>query len=145
LTEIEAVLLEGDGVAAAACAVREAVPGVQLLVGYVVPAEGHEPDEERLRALARSRLPAWMVPAVIETIEELPALPSGKLDRGALPAPCPRPAGTGAADAGGRPAETSAERAIAAVWQELFRPLPVSAHDDFFLDLGGHSLLAARM
>ncbi len=40
---------------------------------------------------------------------------------------------------------TALERQIAAVWEKLFAPMPVSVRDDFFLDLGGHSLLAARM
>src|ERR1043166_3698743 len=142
LAEIEAVLLQAEGVAAAACAVREELPGVQQLVGYVVPAAGRPVDDERLRVLARGRLPAWMVPSVIESIAELPTLPSGKLDRDALPAPRPRAVESGS---DGRPPESDAECAIAAVWRDLFRPLRVSADDDFFLDLGGHSLLAARM
>src|SRR5205823_4464645 len=40
LSEIESVLLQQDGVLAAACAVREDVPGVQQLVGYVIPRDG---------------------------------------------------------------------------------------------------------
>src|SRR5438034_1552058 len=38
LAEIESVMMQADGVRAAACAVREDVPGVQQLVGYVVPS-----------------------------------------------------------------------------------------------------------
>jgi non-ribosomal peptide synthetase-like protein len=140
LTEIESVLLQADGLRAAACAVREDVAGVQQLVGYVVP--GASPvDEERLRSHLRSRLPAYMVPALIETVTDLPLLPSGKLDRASLPAPRARRAAKAAA---GRPL-TVTERRIAKVWKDLFSPLPVSLDDHFFHDLGGHSLLAARM
>ena len=64
---------------------REDVPGVQQLVGYVVPSS--EVDQDRLRSLLRNRLPSYMVPALIETVADLPRLPSGKLDRAALPPP----------------------------------------------------------
>lgn len=93
LTEIESVLRQVEGVLVAACIVREDVPGVQQLVGYVVPSNGHL-DEEHLRLQLRRRLPAYMVPALIETVTELPRLPSGKLNRATLPAPRGREAVT---------------------------------------------------
>jgi len=86
LTEIESALMQVEGVLAAACAVREEVPGAQQLVGYVVPSNGAV-DEDRLRSFLRERLPSFMVPALIETVADLPRLPSGKLDRASLPAP----------------------------------------------------------
>ncbi|HEV8322059.1 MAG TPA: Pls/PosA family non-ribosomal peptide synthetase [Myxococcota bacterium] len=150
LAEIESALLEVGGVRAAACAVRADAPGEEQLVGYVVPRAGAAIDQERLRVALRRRLPAFMVPALFQKMQELPHLPSGKLDRAALPAPTPpkapkpRDAHTGS----GRPAalgRTPTERRIAEVWEALFRPQPVALDDDFFLDLGGHSLLAARM
>src|SRR5947209_8167444 len=142
LTEIESALLEGDGVLAAACAVREDVAGIQQLVGYVVPRDGHQFDEERLRALLRSRLAAYMVPALIGKVANLPLLPGGKLDRAPLPAPRAREA---APQSTARGPMTDTEQQIAKVWEALFSPLQVSVIDDFFLDLGGHSLLAAKM
>lgn len=140
LTEIESALLQGDGLLAAACALREDTPGIRQLVAYVVPRNGDRVDETRLRSYLRSRLPAYMVPGLIETVSELPRLACGKLDRASLPAPQAR--ATRAALT--RP-RTDTERRIMEVWECLFRPQPVSLHDDFFLDLGGHSLLAARM
>src|SRR5439155_9335162 len=112
LAEIESVLVQGEGVRAAACAVREDVPGVQQLIGYVVPLNGHV-DEERLRFHVQKRLPPYMVPALIETVRGLPQLPSGKLDRAALPAP--RARNVSEAEAG-RP-WTGTERRIVKVWQ----------------------------
>jgi non-ribosomal peptide synthetase-like protein len=142
LAEIESALLGGEDVLAAACAVREDVPGVQQLVGYVVPRDGNGLDVESVRAHARTRLPEYMVPSLIETLPRLPRLPSGKLDRDALPAPNGRAAPQKEPAA---PAESETERSIAKVWAELVHPRPVGRDDDFFLDLGGHSLLAARM
>jgi non-ribosomal peptide synthetase-like protein len=140
LSEIESVLLQADGLRAAACAVREDVVGVQQLVGYVVPGDSPV-DEERLRSHLRRQLPGYMVPALIETVTDLPRLPSGKLDRASLPTP--RARGTAKTEAG-RPL-TGTEQQIAEVWKALVHPLPLSLDDHFFHDLGGHSLLAARM
>ena len=142
LAEIESVLLECPGVKAAAVVLREDVPGVQQLVAYIVPQPATPFDENAIRATLRAKLPAYMVPALLETIPQLPTLPSGKVDRKRLPAPCARP------NEGRRdlvPPRTNLEKQIVAVWEKLFAPTPVSVRDDFFLDRGGHSLLAARM
>jgi len=99
-------------------------------------------DAETIRAKLRERLPVYMVPAIFETLSELPTLPSGKIDRNRLPPPRSTP------DEKERevlPRDSSLEGKIALVWEKLFAPLSVSVRDDFFLDLGGHSLLAARM
>src|ERR1051325_3740033 len=141
LAEIESVLMQADGVRAAACAVREDASGLQRLVAWVVPVNG-KIEEARLRPYLREKLPAYMVPRLIEPVPELPLLPSGKLDRDALPTP--RRLATARKDGTRRP-RTETERRIAAVWEALFESQPVSIDDDFFLDLGGHSLLAARM
>jgi len=142
LSEIESVLLQEGSVLAAACVVREDVPGVQQLVAFVVPRDGKKPDEQQLRAHLRSRLPAYMVPGLIEPISELPRLPSGKLDRKSLPPPRQRESSP---KIRGRGPRTDAERRILKVWRSLFHPQLISLDDHFFLDLGGHSLLAARM
>ncbi len=141
LTEIESVMMQADDVRAAACAVRENVPGVQQLVGYFVPANG-EVDEDALRSLLRNRLPSYMVPALFERVTELPRLPSGKLDRASLPAPRAREI---TSKKTARRPQTATERHLTELWKNLFGPHPNSVEDDFFLDLGGHSLLAARM
>src|SRR5262249_5539454 len=129
LAEIESALMQDEHVCAAACTVREDAPGVQQLVGYVVPSDGAV-DEEQLRGRLRSRLPGYMVPALIETVAELPRLASGKLDRKSLPPPRARARSSKApAD---RPV-TETEQRIASLWQELFPLVPVGVHDDFFM------------
>ncbi|MBI3878972.1 MAG: amino acid adenylation domain-containing protein [Verrucomicrobia bacterium] len=142
LSEIESVLLECAGVRAAAVALREDTPGLQQLVAYVVPRGGESPNFESIRAALRARLPGYMMPAVFETLAELPTLPSGKVDRKALP----RPKSSAASERADAVAPRNAsERRLHECWTRLFAPTPVSVTDDFFLDLGGHSLLAARM
>lgn len=142
LAEIESMLMRADGVLAAACVVREDVPGVQELVGYVVPRNGSRIDDARLRLSLRTGLPAHMIPAVVETVAELPRLPSGKLDRASLPPPRLRDRSSPTPP---RLPRTATERRIAEAWEALFGRRRVSVDDDFFLDLGGHSLLVARM
>jgi hypothetical protein len=141
LSEIEAALLKCPGVQAAACAVHELSPGLKHLVAYVVPHNGDSIATERIRKALRGELPAYMIPTIFEPIQELPTLPSGKVDRNRLPAPHLLPADA-EVDTTSR---TAGERKLLAIWKGLVAPMPVTLTDDFFLDLGGHSLLAARM
>ena len=142
LSEIEAALLACPGVRAAAVTVREDVPGVQQLGGYIVESDSGLPAESELKRILGARLPGYMVPAFIEVVESLPLLPSGKVDRKALPAPRLRPAEE---DTNYVAPRSPLEKKLAAVWEKCFAPQKVSVTADFFHDLGGHSLLAARV
>ena len=141
LGEIEAALMDCPEIRAVAVTLREDVAGVQQLVAYVVPRKNGAGEWEGLRARLREKLPAYMVPAVFETLAALPILASGKVDRKALPAP---KSGT-QQKRETVPPQNAAEQFLVSVWERLFAPMPVSVLDDFFLDLGGHSLLAAKM
>jgi non-ribosomal peptide synthetase-like protein len=142
LSEIESVLLESPEVSAAAVVLRNNSSGIAQLLAYVVPRSTTTLDPQVLRARLKARLPAYMVPALLECIPALPTLPSGKVDRNALPEPSTRPEEPSYGASG--PAN-GLEFQIVAAWTRLFAPATVSTNDDFFLDLGGHSLLAARM
>jgi acyl carrier protein len=82
-------------------------------------------------------LPDYMVPARIVVLDRLPHLPSGKLDRRALPAPdwedqrliLPR---------------TGTERRLAEIWAQLLRVEQVGITTSFY-ELGGHSLLLTQL
>jgi non-ribosomal peptide synthetase-like protein len=142
LGEIESVLLQCPGVQAAAVALREDMPGVRQLVAYIVAQPATSFDEKAVRARLHTHLPAFMVPALLETLPQLPTLASGKVDRNSLPAPRTRAAEERPDLV---PPRTDLEKQILAVWEKLLAPTPVSVHDDFFRDLGGDSLLAALM
>ena len=84
LGEIENVLAQHASVRDAAVIVREDVPGNQRLVGYVVTAHGTEPTAAELKAFLKTKLPAYMIPATIAFLSELPLTTSKKIDRMAL-------------------------------------------------------------
>jgi non-ribosomal peptide synthetase-like protein len=142
LSEIEAVLLEIPSIKSAAAVLREDIPGMPQLTAYIVARAGASPDLKFVRGMIRQRLPAYMIPAHLELLPALPVLPSGKVDRKALPPPGSLPSADQREIIQPR---TALERQIAAVWEQLFSPARISIRDDFFTELGGHSLLAAQM
>ncbi|MFK0296258.1 Pls/PosA family non-ribosomal peptide synthetase [Streptomyces sp. NPDC090442] len=158
LGEIDNVLLEEPAVAEAATALvtserRDGVGGDRELSAYVVLAPGHaggagtadgDALAARLHRRLRSRLPAYMVPPFLDVLPHLPALPSGKVDRRALPAPTGRRLGVVGQVVAPR---GDLEARVRDVWAEAFGmgPDALSTEADFFGDLGGHSLLAAQV
>jgi amino acid adenylation domain-containing protein len=137
LGEIESTLREHPAVRDALAVVRQE-GGEARLAGYVVPREGQAPEPAGLRAWLRERLPEYMVPAAWCVLDAFPLSSTGKVDRGALPAP------EGARPAASVPPRTEAERKVAAVWAEVLGMESIGAHDGFF-DLGGHSLLLVKV
>ncbi|HEV2736624.1 MAG TPA: non-ribosomal peptide synthetase, partial [Longimicrobiaceae bacterium] len=137
--EIEDLLLRHPGVREAVVAAREDEPGRTRLVGYLVP-HGQAPSAAELRAHLKGELPEYMVPAAFVVLDVLPRTGSGKVDRGALPAP----------EAPGAPADTyvapasEAERRLADIWAAVLKRERVGTRDNFF-ELGGHSLLATQV
>jgi amino acid adenylation domain-containing protein len=141
LGEIEHVLAEHPSVAQSVAVVREDRVGDQRLVAYVVPAGKADPaglDVGVLTDVLRERVPEYMVPSAIVPLAEFPTSPSGKLDRGALPAPDHAKAVTG------RGPRNHNEEVLCRLFAGLLGVDEVSIDDDFFA-CGGHSLLATRL
>ncbi|ORX97912.1 Non-ribosomal peptide synthetase module [Basidiobolus meristosporus CBS 931.73] len=136
--EIEARLIEHPRV-------REAVVitvgegSDKRIVAYVVA----EPDEHlahKLRVYLKSKLPEYMVPAHYVCLDALPMLPSGKLDRRALPAIADEAVAREVYEA----PQGGTEIALAGIWSMLLQIEHIGRRDNFFA-LGGHSLLAVRL
>ncbi|MGW4020936.1 amino acid adenylation domain-containing protein [Streptomyces sp. NPDC005009] len=125
--------------------------GQRTVVGGFVPGAGPGRTRANVPALAasidpllaelpeylRGRLPAYMVPAVVVPLSELPLNPAGKLDRRALPSE------HASTTQGGGP-RNSHEEKLCSFFSELLGVERVGIHDDFFA-LGGHSFLATRL
>ncbi|MFL5542253.1 MAG: amino acid adenylation domain-containing protein, partial [Longimicrobiaceae bacterium] len=133
--EVEAALRREPDVADCAVVAREDEPGEKRLVAYVVGVA----SADELRARLRHSLPEYMVPAAFVSLEALPLTPTGKLDRGGLPAP-----DFAGAEERYRAPQTAVEEVLAGIWCEVLGLDQVGIRDDFFV-LGGHSLLVTRV
>lgn len=135
--EIEWALRTHKDVAQAFVQVIEAPTGRTLVAYYTSPVGPI--GDERLRAHLKGRLVPAMVPRFLTYLDVMPLSPSGKVDRGRLPAP-----------------ETEAATAVRAlrpgieeeIWTEIYQPIlgidEMGPEDDFF-DVGGASLQAAQV
>lgn len=139
LGEVDAALGALPGVGAAAAAVRRTPAGTSVLVGYLAPLPGAEPDLDAARVHLRTVLPAALVP-LLAVVDEIPTRGSGKVDRDALPWPL---AGTGDQDA---PAEglDATQAWVATCWTAALGAAVRGPDDDFFA-AGGGSLVAAQL
>ena len=133
LGEVHAALAALDGVQQSVVIAREDRPGDKRLVGYVTGSA--DPIDARA-ALAR-RLPAYMVPAAVVVLPELPLTSNGKLDLRALPAP-EYTAGEYRAPAG------AVEEVLAGIYAEVLGLERVGVDDSFF-ELGGDSILSMQV
>jgi amino acid adenylation domain-containing protein len=131
--EVQAAVCRHPDVASAVVVAREQ-HGQPALVGYVVPRAGASVTTSALRSYLRERLPEVMVPEAFVTLDALPALPNGKVDKKSLPPP-----GTSRDDEDVADLRTDTERILAQIWAQTLNVDRVGRYDNFF-DLGGHSL-----
>ena len=137
--EIEAALSQYPALRDCAVIVREDSPGDKRIVAYIVAGD-RKPAVSELRSWLKERLPEFLIPSAIVSMDAFPLSRTGKVDRKALPAPeydAPE------ADVY-LPPETPVQAALAVIWEQLLRRTRIGLADNFFL-LGGHSLLATQM
>ena len=114
--------------------------GDERLIAYVVPNDS-APAPSALRRFVQDRLPDYMVPASFVSLDTLPLLPNGKVDRRALPAPDQaRPESEREYIAPRNPMEEK----LAGIMAEVLKVERIGVHDNFF-ELGGHSLLGMQV
>jgi amino acid adenylation domain-containing protein len=141
LGEIESALAALPAVRQAVVVAREVGPSDRRLVAYIAWQAGEDMTVSEVRRHLRGKLPDYMIPALVVTLEAVPLTPNGKIDRAALPDPF-REATLPAAQH--EPPVSEMERLLAAVWTEVLKIERVGVHDNFF-ELGGHSLLSLRV
>lgn len=141
LGEVEAAMSRHEAVRAVVVVAREVRSGEQRLVAYVVGKEQQLPTASEWRTFLVQLLPEYMIPPVFVSLEELPLLPNGKVNRRALPVP----------DAS-RPElrrefaapENLTQARLVELYMKVLAVDKVGIHDDFF-ELGGDSILATRL
>ncbi|MFJ7196684.1 MULTISPECIES: amino acid adenylation domain-containing protein [unclassified Streptomyces] len=138
IEDVEAGLAEHPGVRHSCVVAKKNTAGGTYLVGYVIPAAGHEElRADEVREWAARHMVEYMVPAHLVVMDGFPLTANGKLDRGALPEP---ETGTGSAVA---PA-TDNERVVCAAVAAVLRLENAGVDQDFFR-LGGDSILAISL
>ena len=139
--EVEAVLGRHASVSDCAVVMRQESDGQKYLVAYVVAkANGHTESTFELRTYLRERLPEFMIPAAIVTLESLPLTANSKVDRRELAA---REVHVGS-ERPYVPPRTTTEEMLCDIWQEVLHAERVGIDDNFF-DLGGDSILTIQV
>ncbi|MGZ4164120.1 MAG: condensation domain-containing protein, partial [Tumebacillaceae bacterium] len=141
LGEIENVLNQHQAVKEAVVITHEHRPGDKRLIGYVVPVVEAALELPELRAYLKSKLPEYMVPAVIVPLALLPLNANSKVDRRALPLPDWEQVETLTSYVAPR---NPVEELVAQVWSQVMQVEIVGINENFF-DVGGHSLLATQV
>ena len=142
LGEIEEVLRGLDGISNAVVAIRPR-KGQAHLIAYIVfdlDKNGDLPSLTDIKKELEAELPGYMVPSLIEILDNLPTMVSGKIDRKALPEPrWPEVAHDNV--------ETlnPLQLRIHEVWSEVLEEDRIPLDADFFTMLGGHSLRVAEV
>ncbi|HEY9242670.1 MAG TPA: AMP-binding protein, partial [Streptosporangiaceae bacterium] len=136
--EVETALAACSGVGQAVVTARDDHGAGNRLIGYVTPDPGadRELDGAQLRAQLATRLPDYLVPAVVMVVQALPVTVNGKVDRRALPAP---EVTTGTV----LPASAH-EELLCGLFADILGLDHVGATDSF-LDLGGDSIMSMQL
>lgn len=130
-----------NSVRRAAVVLRTVAETNQLLVAYIVPAEGYAVVESELRRHLKTRLPDYMIPSAFVVMDALPMTPNGKLDQRALPAFDATRSRSPQSYVAPR---NELEETLVEIWAEVLKIERIGVLDDFF-ELGGHSLLVAQV
>ncbi|HLK33367.1 MAG TPA: amino acid adenylation domain-containing protein [Terriglobales bacterium] len=139
--EIISILNTHSAVQASAVVAREDGKGGTHLIAYLVEDGIPLPSAGALRAMLRSKLPDYMIPASFVRLPQLPVTSNGKLDRAALPVTS---ASNTLAEEDHESPGSAVEERVAAVVAGVMGLPRVGIHENFFL-LGGHSLLGTQL
>ncbi|MBE0401368.1 amino acid adenylation domain-containing protein [Halomonas sp. FME1] len=111
------------------------------VLGVLVVVQGGA-TQQAVRVALQQQLPAPMVPGIIEVVQQLPRLSTGKPDRGQAAALLQQAL---QCEQDEQQALTPLQQRIEQIWRTLLqREQPIGAHQNFFT-LGGHSLMLARL
>ena len=137
LDEIENAITDYEGVLQSKVVVRKATE--DYLAAFFT-ASAPSLDTEALTAYLKTRLPEYMVPAVIVQLDKMPMTPSGKIDKKALP----ETTRTVKRSGGRKAPKKSLEQRLCEIFASTLGIEEVYADDNFF-SLGGTSLSASKV
>lgn len=101
-------------------------------------------DADALASALRERLPAWMIPAQIQTVPALPLTANAKLDRRTAAQWWVEPPEEAVQEPGEQSSDDPLQRLIADYWAEALGVASIGPDQDVY-DLGADSLIMARM
>lgn len=146
-------------------AFRDVVPEAETVVAEIIQPPGGKAarlvlffsgkmtridniDTDKIQSLMGEKVPSYMVPSTIVSLEEMPTMPSGKVDRKkikALGASLPTRQDKQVSRLGRHP-KSEMEIALASMWKETLRSAPSQIMaDDSFFHVGGDSYTAMKL
>jgi amino acid adenylation domain-containing protein len=139
LGEIEKQLLKIEGINEAVVMDRKDRTGQTYLCAYIVSKPGMNINPGDIKNTLAQVLPAYMIPAYVMQVDNIPLTPNGKVDRRALPGLEP---GLKAADNYTAPGNEMEEKMVE-IWADVLgaEKQAIGVKDNFF-ERGGHSLKA---
>jgi amino acid adenylation domain-containing protein len=140
--EIENHLMRHEEIKEAVVLARENQGGEKYLCAYIVPHSSHSPHPTKLREYLSHTLPEYMIPTYFMVIDSIPFMPSGKINREALPDPGVLMEGRTSRIA----PRNRVEMKLVEIWAEVLgiEKEEIGIDCDFF-QLGGHSLKATLL
>ncbi|MBF0318985.1 MAG: amino acid adenylation domain-containing protein [Nitrospirae bacterium] len=143
LSEVEYAISTHPLVMAVVVVARKFSGETPELIAYIIKQEGLTVTE--LRAYLVQRLPDYMLPAYIVSLDKFPLSPNNKVDKKALPDPLGSgDSGSTAAAANFREPSTEPETILIKHLKTILDRKTVSVTDDFFA-LGGDSIKAIQL
>jgi amino acid adenylation domain-containing protein len=139
LGEIETALTAHPDVAQAVVTVAADQAGEPQLAAYLRVCEDATPQAADLRQYLAGRLPAYMIPNFLITLDELPLTTNGKIDKAALPRPEMIKSGARRVPPG-----TLIETVLVDLYATVLGTEELGATSGFF-DVGGNSLQAMQL
>jgi amino acid adenylation domain-containing protein len=140
--EVENHLMKHKEIKEAVVAACENRGGEKYLCAYIVPHSPQSSHSTKFKEYLSHTLPEYMIPSYFMVIDSIPFMPSGKIDRDALPSPGVPTEGRAVP----LPPRNRLEMNLVEIWSEVLgiEKEEIGIDCDFF-QLGGHSLKATLL
>ncbi|MGE7888621.1 non-ribosomal peptide synthetase [Bacillus cereus] len=138
--EVESYLEERQDIRKAIIVVHDVNEINQRLIAYILPHKQKTIHTDDLQNYLKQRLPEYMVPYTYIVVDQLPILPSGKINkRQLLDMLIEENSDNYIVDV-----ESEIEKKLLSIWKEVLGGVEIGVEDNLF-ELGGHSLSATQI